>query len=118
MIEKMTFEQLVLLVVLILALIGAYNSIMTARKHHREEKMQRDSPVTRLAERVDKHDSMFSNDKRRLDEMDMRIEKIETQSTIILRGVRSLLSHEVSGNSVDKLKKSLQEIDDYLIDRK
>lgn len=116
--KDITFEQLVLLAAIVLACIGAYNSIMTARKNHREEKMQRESPVTRLAERVDKHDSMLATDKRRLDEMDGRIEKIETQSTIILRGVRSLLSHEVSGNSVDKLQKSLQEIDEYLIERK
>lgn len=115
---EITFEQLMLLVVFVLACLGAYNTIVTARRNHREEKKQRESPATRLAERVDKHDSMLATDKRRLDEMDGRIEKIETQSTIILRGVRSLLSHEVSGNSVDKLQKSLQEIDEYLIERK
>ena len=40
------------------------------------------------------------------------------QSTIILRGVRALLSHEINGNSVDKLNSSASEIDDYLIKRK
>ena len=115
---EMTFEQLMLLVVFVLACIGAYNTIVTARRNHREEKKQRESPVTRLAERVDKHDTLLANDKRRLDELEAHMEQIGTQSTIMLRGVRALLSHEVNGNATDKLKNSLAEIDDYLIERK
>ena len=115
---ELTFEQIVMLVSFVLACVAAYNALSTARKNAREERKLRESPVTRLAERVDRHDTLLANDKGRLDEMDDRVERIQTQSTIILRGVRSLLSHGVSGNSTDKLKSSLQEIDDYLIDRK
>ncbi len=49
--------------------------------------------------------------------MEDRITDMGRQSTIMLRGVRALLSHEVNGNSTDKLKSSMTEIDDYLINR-
>ena len=99
-------------------LIGAYNTIMGAIKAHREEKMLRQSPMNQLNERVDKHDELLAKDKNRMDAMDARIKDMGEQSTIMLRGVRALLSHEVNGNSDDKLKASMGEIDDYLINRK
>ena len=46
------------------------------------------------------------------------MQEMGEQSTIMLRGVRALLSHEINGNSTDKLKDSMTEIDDYLIARK
>ena len=100
------FNQIMQLCALVLILVGAYNTIMNAIKNRREEKKLRDSPVTQLTERVD-----------RLDEMEGRITDMGRQSTIMLRGVRALLSHEVNGNSTDKLKSSMTEIDDYLINR-
>lgn len=46
-----------------------------------------------------------------------RIESIEEANKVICRGILALLSHEINGNSIDKLKSSQQEITDYLIDR-
>lgn len=117
-IEGLTFEQLIGAAVVILILIGAYNTIMSAVKAHREEKKLRESPVVQLKERVDRHDELLAKDKDRLDALDARMQDMGEQSTIMLRGVRALLSHEINGNSTDKLKDSLDEIDDYLIARK
>lgn len=111
------FSQIMQLCALVLILVGAYNTIMTAMKNRREEKKLRDSPVTQLTERVDRHDELLKKDKDRMDAMDCRITDMGQQSTIMLRGVRALLSHEVNGNSTDKLKSSMTEIDDYLINR-
>lgn len=114
----LTFEQLVLLVAVVLACIAAYNTIATARKHRREEQKEREGPIVALREKLNHHDELLASDKRRIDETDERVERIETQSTIILRGVRALLSHEINGNSTEKLQNSMTEIDNYLIDRK
>lgn len=111
------FSQLMQLCAMVLVLVGAYNVIMSAVKTRREEKKLRDSPVTKLTERVDRHDELLAKDKDRLDAMEDRITDMGRQSTIMLRGVRALLSHEVNGNSADKLKSSMTEIDDYLINR-
>lgn len=116
--DKITFEQLIGLCAVVLILIGAYNTIITAIKNHREEKRLRDSPVNHLKERVDRHDELLAKDKDRLDAMENRMQNMGEQSTIMLRGVRALLSHEINGNSDDKLKASMTEIDDYLIRRK
>ena len=116
--EQLTYDKFLTALVVILLIAGAYNTIMTAYKTHREEKRLRDSPVTKLTERVDRHDELLAKDKDRLDSIEARIGDMGTESTIMLRGVRALLSHEVNGNSTDKLEASLSEIDDYLIRRK
>ena len=66
------------------------------------------------------HDSMdkWKEDvDRKLNNDNRRIESIETADKVICRGILALLSHEINGNSIDKLKDSQKEITDYLIDR-
>ena len=46
-----------------------------------------------------------------------RLESMETGNKVICRGILALLSHEINGNSDDKLKASQSEITNYLIDR-
>lgn len=116
--EKMTPEGLLYAGIVLLGLVIIYNTIMTAIKNHMEAKKRRDTPVDTLTARVDAHDQMLARDKRRIDEMDERLSSVSDQSTIMLRGVRALLSHELNGNSIDKLESSMTEIDDYLIARK
>ena len=107
----MTFGQLATAVAVALLLLGAYNTVMTAIKNHREEKKLKNSPIESLKQRVDAHDGMLKRDKERIDAMD-------EENKIMMRGIMALLSHEINGNSTDKLKASLSEINDYLIKRK
>lgn len=117
-IEDITSGQFWGAVALILILIGAYNTVMSAIKTHREEKRLRDSPVVKLSERLDRHDELLAKDKDRLDQHDREIKAIGEESRIMLRGVRALLSHEINGNSDERLRESANEIDEYLISRK
>ena len=48
---------------------------------------------------------------------DKRLTASETQGKIMLKGLSALLSHEINGNSIDKLTKAQTEITNYLIDR-
>ncbi len=50
-------------------------------------------------------------------ETDKRLDAYEKQGKITLKGLNALLSHEINGNSIDKLKKAQTEITDYLIER-
>lgn len=118
MMQTLTFEQLIGAVVVILIFVGAYSTLMNAIRTAREEKRLKNSPITELQGRVSRHDELLQKDKDRLDSIEARIGDMGTESTIMLRGVRALLSHEVNGNSTDKLEASLSEIDDYLIRRK
>lgn len=55
-------------------------------------------------------DEKLKRDKERLD-------VLEDGNKVICRGILALLSHEINGNSTDKLKASQSEITNYLIDR-
>ena len=106
----LTFDQLITTSVVVLVLIGAYNTIMTAVKTRREEKRLKDKPVNDISEIVEQHEQKLKNDNERLS-------NIEDSSRILLRGVMALLSHEINGNSVENLKKSFDEIQKFLIEK-
>ena len=115
--KDVTFEQLIGLAVIIVILAGTYNTVMAAIKNHMEAKKRQNAPVDTLTARVDGHDKMLANDKRRLEDMDERWSILKTESAMTLKGVRALLSHEINGNSDDKLKESYDNIDNYLINK-
>ena len=48
---------------------------------------------------------------------DRRIKDTEECQRVTLRGINALISHEINGNSIDKLRTSHDEIVNYLIDR-
>ncbi len=108
--QNITFEQLVGLMAVALVLIGAYNTIMGAVKTHREEKKRKDAPVNNLEEQVKEHEDKLKRDHERLNEL-------EDSNRIIMRALMAMLSHEISGNSDDKLKASLEEIQKHLIEK-
>ena len=105
-----TFEQLVGLMAVALVLIGAYNTIMSAIKTHREEKRRKDAPVNTLEEQVKEHEGKLKRDHERLTDL-------EDSNRIIMRALMALLSHEINDNSDDKLKASYDEIQAFLIEK-
>jgi len=109
-IQTLTFEQLIGAVAVILLMIGAYNTIMSAIKTHREEKRRRDQPVSNLEQTVQRHDERLQKDHERLNDL-------EHANRIQMRALMAMLHHEIDGNSVDGLKKSYEEIQQYLIDK-
>lgn len=117
-IEGLTFEQLIGAAVVVLILIGAYNTIMSAVKTHREEKKLRDSPVAQLKERVDRHDELFQKDKDRLDRLEANAADTGMAIRVLLRQSMAVNQHLISGNDVDRLKESNSEIQEYLTNRK
>lgn len=108
--ENITFAQLAGLAALVLVLVGAYNTIMNAVKTYREEKKRKDQPVNSLESKVNEHDERLKKDHERLTEL-------EEANRIQMRALMAMLHHEIDGNSVDGLKKSYDEIQQYLIDK-
>ena len=112
---ELTFGEIIGLLAVLVLFIEIYNKYATARSNRRAEEKLKKAPFEALTARVDAHDKMLANDKRRMDEQDERLTAIRKESAMTLRGVRALLSHEINGNSDDKLKKSYDEIDEYLL---
>ena len=108
--QALTFDQLITTSVVILVLVGAYNTIMTAVKTRREEKKLKEKPVNDITTIIEQHEKKLDNDNDRLVHM-------EEANRVMLRGVMALLSHEINGNSVDKLKTSYDEIQQFLIEK-
>ncbi len=108
--ENITFAQLAGLAALVLVLVGAYNTIMNAVKTYREEKKRKDQPVNSLESKVNEHEEKLKKDHERLNEL-------EEANRIQMRALMAMLHHEIDGNSVDGLKKSYDEIQQYLIDK-
>ena len=109
-IQALTFEQLIVTAAVILLLIGAYNTVMGAIKTAREEKKLKNQPVNTLENTVEDHTQKLKRDHERITEL-------EDSNRIIMRALMAVMSHEVNGNSTDKLQKSMEEIQEFLIER-
>ena len=108
--SDITFGQLAGLAALVLVLVGAYNTIMNAVKNYRDEKSRKDKPVSTLEAKVNDHEERLARDGRRINDL-------EESNRIIMRALMAMLSHEINGNSDEKLKASFDEIQKYLIEK-
>lgn len=108
--ENITFQQLVGLAAVVLVLIGAYNTVMTAIKTHREEKRRKDAPVNTLETTVKEQGEKLNKHGERLSEL-------EESNRIIMRALMAMLSHEINGNSDERLRAAFDEIQNYLVEK-
>ena len=46
-----------------------------------------------------------------------RIETLEEGNKIVCKALLAIMSHEINGNSIDKLQKAYDELNDYLVDK-
>lgn len=114
-IQQITWEHVVTLIAVILAIVAGYNAVMSAIKNHNDAKKRKNEPVNKLEEQVTTNTEILKQHEAQLKENRERLEKLETQQRIQLRGMMALLSHEVNGNSVDKLRASIDEITNWLM---
>ena len=61
--------------------------------------------------------ALIKSHTRALEEHSEQIKAIEAGNKVLCRGILALLSHEINGNSNDKLKASTEEITNYLIEK-
>lgn len=104
--ENLTLEQIrdfVIVLVAVLAFVVLLGNFIKTIKgwkqpHDNLESWRRDV------------DEKLNRDNRRLNDL-------EEGNRVICRGILAMLSHEINGNSKDKLISSQQEITNYLIER-
>lgn len=53
----------------------------------------------------------------KLDSDNRRIKSLEDGNRVVCKALLALLSHEINGNSIDKLRNALLDLNDYLIER-
>ena len=92
-----TSEQIIYICGLIAAIWGIVKIIKELRK-----------PSDDLKEMVEKHDRLLAND-------NQRIHKIEESNQLILRCMLDLINHEITGNGIEKMKKTRDDLQEFLI---
>ena len=53
----------------------------------------------------------------KIDEEESKINSLEEGQKVLCRGILALLSHEINGNSIDKLTQAQTTLTEYLIDK-
>ena len=104
--ENVTMIQIKDFIIVLLALAGAVVLIGNVIKTFKEWK----KPSVDLNEWRKSVDTKLNNDSKRLS-------AIEEGNKVITRGLLAMISHELNGNSNDKLLASQSEITNYLIER-
>jgi len=114
-VDALTFDALKTAALTLLAVFGAVATIskgLEAIRGFRKPRVELDENTARtLAE----HQRMFDNDKRRLDGHEMQLGELRKLSQVQCVAMKALLSHEINGNSVDKLRTANDQLDTYLI---
>ena len=108
--QDLTWQTILGAALVFLLFVDVYLKIMSARKTYRDEKKRKDAPVNNLEETVKDHDQKLKKDHERLNQL-------EEAMRILMRSQIAQLDHEISGNSVDKLRDSRNEIQQFLIDK-
>ena len=109
-IDGLTFTNLAIALAVVLVLMDMYLKVMSAIKAYREEKHRRNHPVSSLENKMEEHEQKLKKDYE-------RINSLEEGNRIMMRAMMAMLSHEINGNSVDKLAESMDEIEEYLLNR-
>lgn len=118
------------------ALIVLFDKVAEVFRKRKERQRIQQTPGEELADIVsakvmEKLEPRFADIERKLDSDKVRIDAHDRQLTaqsaqisaidegqkVLCRGILALLSHEINGNSDDKLKASQSEITNYLIDK-
>ena len=76
----------------------------------RKPNADQDKRLDVLEEKVEEFERFFKSDK-------LRLETLEEGTRVTQRAILALLSHGIDGNDIDSMKKSKQELTDYLIRR-
>lgn len=106
----MGFNEFATAVAVILAVIGALMIVMNfidKIKAWLKPSQEKEISVT---EKLKKHDEMLDRDNK-------RISALENDMEMMLQSILVLIGHEITGNSIDKLKDTQLALQEYLIKR-
>lgn len=92
-------DEILAFCALITALYGVWKIVKELKK-----------PNDDLKELVDKHSQILDNDNGRLKEM-------EKTNQMILKSLSVIINHEITGNNIDKMRDTRDELQEYLINR-
>lgn len=104
--ESVTLEQIrdfIIVLLAILALIVLVGNAIKTIKEWRKPRMEDEEWRRNANDSIDDHED--------------RIKTLEDGNKVICKALMALLSHDINGDSKDKLEKAYSELNDFLIER-
>ena len=89
---------------------GAFALVLRAIKHFKAPEESQNQRLDAVEEEQQRHRDFLASDKRRLD-------ALEEGDRLTKRAILALLRHAIDGNEVDALRRSEQELHDYLLNK-
>lgn len=71
-----------------------------------------------IDKRLDTDKEVIEMHTRQLNAQEGRVDRLDNDTRALLHGVSALLGHQIDGNGIEKLKRTNNAMDNYLIDRK
>lgn len=112
---ELSWNNLLLAMGVVVAIIAVYNTVMSACKTWRAERERKNKPTNDLSEQVAKHTAMLANDKKRMDDMEADIRDIRDGQKYIVQGVQALLDHELHNGNSQQMQDSSDDLGKWLI---
>lgn len=73
------------------------------------------TPYTKISKKIKRHDELFANDKRTLEELELQVHYEKECINAIGLAIAELINHEVTGNDVNELKDRQRELSKVLL---
>lgn len=105
-----TVVVILLACVAITTLVKAYESIKSLQKPKKSERKALQEKQTECAAR-------FDADLKRIKVLEENQRKQQETDRVVLTALRAILSHEINGNSIERMRAANEEIDQMLINR-
>lgn len=123
--ETLTISNLAIAAGVLLAIMAAYKTVMDFVKSLRDERKLKNAPINQINDKLQKHDEMLDRDKHRLDRLEATNERQNNEISdirdglhIIIRSTLEMTRHMRDNNNMQGLKKSEEEITNYLTGKK
>lgn len=104
--DKLTWQDYRSFLIVLAALVVFLGGVLGMIKNFRDLR----KPSEDVAKWRKDTDLKLKNDNDRLNDL-------ESANRVLCHGILAIMSHEITGNSIENLKKAQKEMTDYLVDR-
>ena len=74
-------------------------------------------PDTDRDDKLKRHDEMFDNDNKRLNELEKEQKEMKEAQQVLMKSMLALMSHAVDGNHTEDLQMARDDMQEYLLRR-
>ena len=111
------YDALAIAFVVVMGLCGVIITVDKVIDVVRRHKKPRISEQTALKEKQMECKRHFESDLKRIEALEVAQAKQAETDRVMLTALRAILSHEINGNSIDRMKEANAAIDEMLINR-